>query len=74
MTDTPTIARPPRGLVDGIRAIGAATASATLAHMGIRGAAIIGPVAWTKGSAVAGPAFTLQFMPKAARARCDPSR
>ena len=64
MTDTPSIVRPRRDLVDAIRAIGAATASATLAHMGIRGAAITGPVAWTKGCAVAGPALTLQFMPK----------
>ena len=64
MTDTPPIERPRRELVDGIRAIGAATASATLAHMGIRCAAISGPVAWTKGSVAAGPALTLQFMPK----------
>jgi regulator of RNase E activity RraA len=64
MTDTPSIVRPRRDLVEAIRAIGAATASATLAHMGIRGAAITGPVAWTKGCAVAGPALTLQFMPK----------
>ena len=32
--------------------------------MGIRCAAIAGPVAWTKGSVAAGPALTLQFMPK----------
>ena len=55
MTDTPKIVRPRRDLIDAIRAIGAATASATLAHMGIRCAAITGPVAWTKGCAVAGP-------------------
>jgi len=64
MTDTPKIVRPPRHLVDGIRAMGAATAAATLAHMGIRGAAITGPAAWTTGSLAAGPALTLQFMPK----------
>ena len=52
MTDTPKIVRPPRHLVDGIRAMGAATASATLAHMGIRGAAITGPVASSPKSAV----------------------
>ena len=64
MTDTPKIVRPQRDLVDAVRAIGAATASATLAHMGIRCAAIAGPVPWTKGSVAAGPALTLQFMPK----------
>ena len=56
--------RPRQEVVNAVRAIGAATASATLAHMGIRCAAMAGPVAWTKGSAVAGPALTLQFMPK----------
>ena len=64
MTDTPKIVRPQRDLVDAVRAIGAATASATLAHMGIRCAAITGPAPWTKGSVAAGPALTLQFMPK----------
>ena len=47
MTDTPKIVRPRRDLVDAIRAIGAATASATLAHMGIRNCFIEGPVART---------------------------
>ena len=64
MNEIGTIARPPRKLVDGLLAIGAATASATLAHMGIRCAHMAGPVAWTKGKAAAGPALTLQFMPK----------
>jgi len=44
--------------------MGAATASSTLAHMGVRNSHIAGPFAWTKGRCVAGPALTLQFMPK----------
>ena len=64
MTDTPDIKRPPAELVAGIKAVGAATASATLAHMGIRNAHMTGPVSWNKGKAIAGPALTLQFMPK----------
>jgi regulator of RNase E activity RraA len=32
--------------------------------MGIRNPYMLGPVAWTKGKCVAGPALTLQFMPK----------
>lgn len=64
MTVNTNVVRPARHLVEGLRAIGAATASATLAHMGIRCAFMTGPVAWTKGEAAAGPALTLQFMPK----------
>jgi regulator of RNase E activity RraA len=58
------ITRPSAELVAGILAVGAATASATLAHMGIRNCHITGPVSWNKGKAIAGPALTLQFMPK----------
>ena len=47
-----------------LQEIGAATASSTLSKMGIRSAFICGPVARTPGRAVAGPALTLQFMPK----------
>src|ERR671918_1754027 len=64
MTTTQDITRPSAHLVEKIRQIGAATASSTLFHMGIRNAHICGPTAWTKGKAVAGPALTLQFMPK----------
>ena len=64
MTHTADITRPPRHLVDGLLKIGAATASATLAHMGIRCAFMTGPVAWTRGRAVAGPALTLHCLPK----------
>jgi regulator of RNase E activity RraA len=64
MTTTEDITRPPAHLVEKIGQIGAATASSTLFHMGIRNAHICGPAAWTKGKTVAGPALTLQFMPK----------
>jgi regulator of RNase E activity RraA len=58
------IVRPARELVDGLAAIGSATASSELNRLGIRSAHIRGPVAWTPGASVAGPALTLQFMPK----------
>ena len=64
MTHTPDIIRPPAELVARIKAVGAATASASLAHMGIRNCHITGLVSWNKGKAIAGPALTLQFMPK----------
>ena len=64
MTHTPDITRPPKELVDGILALGAALASSTLAHMGVRNCHLLGPVAQQSGKAIAGPALTLQCMPK----------
>ena len=64
MITTPDISRPPKEWVEALREIGAATASSTLAHMGIRSPYMVGPVARNAGRAVAGPALTLQFMPK----------
>src|SRR5882757_6553325 len=64
MVEIKEITRPPAELIAGIKAVGAATASATLAHMGIRNCHITGPVSWNKGKSIAGPALTLQFMPK----------
>lgn len=64
MTHTSDIARPPRELIEGILAVGAASASSTLAHMGLRNCHIEGPLAQQSGKAIAGPALTLQFMPK----------
>jgi regulator of RNase E activity RraA len=64
MIETSDIKRPPAEWCAALQVIGAATASSTLAHMGIRNTHICGPVAWTKGKAIAGPALTLQFMPK----------
>ena len=64
MTDVPDIVRPPKEQLEALKMIGAATASSTLHHMGVRNAHITGPVSWHKGKAMAGPALTLQFMPK----------
>jgi regulator of RNase E activity RraA len=62
MTHTPDIARPPKHLAEGLAAIGSATASAELSRLGIRDSHICGPVPFTPGKCVAGPALTLQFM------------
>lgn len=62
--DIPAIKRPSADLVARVKAMGAANASATLGHMGIRNCHIGGPVAYTKGKSIAGPAVTLQMMPK----------
>lgn len=63
MIQTPDIQRPPKEIVEGLKRIGSATASGTLRGMGIRDSQIRGPVGWTAGLSVAGPALTLQFMP-----------
>lgn len=64
MTHTPDIARPPIEHVQALQALGCATACAALHHVGVRDTFMQGPVAWTKGLSIAGPALTLQFMPK----------
>jgi regulator of RNase E activity RraA len=61
---TSDITRPDKSLVAGLQEVGTATATGTLYRMGIRNPYMLGPVAWTKGKCVAGPALTLQFMPK----------
>ncbi len=59
------ISRPPRALVDGLAAIGTATLASELARqMGIRDPQIRGPRPLKKGRTIAGPALTLQCMPK----------
>lgn len=64
VVETRDIVRPPKELVTGLAAIGSATASSELNKLGVRSAHIRGPVSFTPGVAVAGPALTLQFMPK----------
>ncbi len=64
MITTPDIVRPSKELVAGLAAIGSATAAGELSRLGIRDPFMKGPVAWNKGKAMAGPALTLQFMPK----------
>ncbi len=64
MFDIPKINRPAKALVDGLASIGTATASSELYKMGIRDPLITGAVPHSRGKVVAGPAVTLQFMPK----------
>lgn len=64
MVETKDITRPSAELVKAIKSVGAATASATLAFMGLRNMHISGPVSWNQGKIAAGPALTLQFLPK----------
>lgn len=64
MIQTNDIIRPPREVFERFRTIGAATTTSTLNRMGIRSSHIEGPVSWTQGKVIAGPALTLQFMPK----------
>lgn len=64
MIETSDIARPPAAWSEALAAAGAATVAGALFHMGVRSTFIEGPVAWTRGRTVAGPALTLQFMPK----------
>ncbi|RME50118.1 MAG: ribonuclease activity regulator RraA [Caldilineae bacterium] len=64
MIQTPDIQRPSRELIEGLAHIGSATAAGELHRLGIRDPHIRGPVSWTPGKSVVGPALTLQFMPK----------
>lgn len=64
MIETPDIQRPSPELIDGLARIGSATASGELSRLGIRDPQIRGPISWTPGKAVVGPALTLQCMPK----------
>jgi regulator of RNase E activity RraA len=61
--ETPDIVRPPKYLAEGLAAVGSATSSAELSRMGIRDSHLCGPVTFTPGRCIAGPALTLQFMP-----------
>lgn len=62
--DIPKIDRPETSLLEGLAQIGTATASSELYKMGIRNPFISGPKPHTPGKTIAGPAVTLQFMPK----------
>ena len=61
---TQDITRPEPALIEALKGIGSATASGELKRLGIRSAFIQGPVCMTPGVSIAGPAITLQFMPK----------
>lgn len=64
MIETFDIKRPSKELIQGLALIGSATASGVLSKLGIRDSHIQGLVAWNHSNAIAGPALTLQFMPK----------
>ena len=64
MVETSDIERPDPALVRALAEIGSATASGELNKLGVRSAHIRGPVARTPGARIAGPALTLQFLPK----------
>jgi regulator of RNase E activity RraA len=64
MIQTPDIQRPSPELIRGLADIGSATASGELSRLGIRDPQIRGPLPWTPGKSIVGPALTLQFMPK----------
>ncbi len=64
MIDTPDITRPPREWSEKLRSIGTATVSGTLQRLGVRNSHLVGPLQRHDGRSAAGPALTLQFMPK----------
>jgi regulator of RNase E activity RraA len=64
MIETPDIQRPSPELVEGLKRIGSATAAGELSKLGISDPHIRGPIARTPGALAAGPALTLQCMPK----------
>jgi regulator of RNase E activity RraA len=64
MIETSDIKRPSKELIEGLAEISSATTSGELSRLGIRDPHIRGPVSWTPGAKVVGPALTLQFMPK----------
>lgn len=63
MVETPDIERPEPGIVERLKGVGSAAATGALNQLGIRDAFIDGPVTWTPGATIVGPALTLQFMP-----------
>lgn len=63
MTHTSDISRPDKAIIEALRGIGAATASAELHRIGVRNTHIEGVRSWTPGKSIVGPALTLQFMP-----------
>ena len=64
-TEIPDITRPDSGICDRLAAIGSATASSELNRLfGLYNVHIEGPKPLVPGRSVAGPALTLQFVPK----------
>ena len=61
---TPDIVRPPKALIEALESIGSPTAAGELHRLGIRDPQIHGPLPYSPGKSIVGPALTLQFMPK----------
>ncbi|MGN7295457.1 ribonuclease activity regulator RraA [Rhizobium sp. SAFR-030] len=59
-----TISRPPKELIQALAKVGTATLSGEMSRIGLRDAYICGPVSVSPGITIAGPALTLQFLPK----------
>ena len=57
------IKRPSQQLIEKLKKIGTATASQELNSLGIKDPFIQGPISYTPGKIIAGPAITLQFLP-----------
>ena len=64
MIKTNDITRPPKAAVKALQEFGTATIAGTLNRLGVRSTHMVGPKAWQPGLCIAGPALTLQFMPK----------
>lgn len=64
MTKTADINRPDPKLVERLRVIGTAKLSSVVSRMGFRDIFIQGPTPHGPSAAIAGPALTLQFLPK----------
>ena len=63
-TETQDIVRPPRELIEQLKDIGSATAAGELKRLGIKDPYVLGPVAYSPGKSVVGPALTLQCLPQ----------
>tara|TARA_B110000263_G_scaffold141286_1_gene122586 strand:+ start:2801 stop:3538 length:738 start_codon:yes stop_codon:yes gene_type:complete len=57
------IKRPSKELIEKLKKIGTATASGELNKLGIKDPFIQGPISYSPGKVIAGPAITLQFLP-----------
>lgn len=60
----PPVPRPDAALIDALRPVSSATASALLHRMGVRQTFIQGPLPRQPGAKIVGPTVTLQFMPQ----------
>lgn len=58
------IHRPDPALCAALQQIGTATAAGELLNLGVTRPHMVGLTSWKRGKAIAGPALTLQYMPK----------